>query len=230
MPVHRNYYGGKCKYKLSSAIYAEIGFFHVRNHVASELYKINILNAFAVQDVPPSQVKRSDNIGRNVIDNFKSAVERYDKKLFDKNVACGKPAGYIIAFSFGKGAIEEVARLKLKENIIINLVKVEDIVPIARKPALTIEITKSARTEKEVREIEFTAKGASEAGIEFYSWDFDYSVEKGFKASVMIDREGRQTAKFKAGLHSVAVKVVDNDGLENIETIKLKVNGTVERQ
>jgi hypothetical protein len=46
----------------------------------------------------------------------------------------------------------------------------------------------------------------------------------------MIDREGKQTVGFKAGLHSVAVKVVDNDGLENIEALKLKVNGTVERQ
>jgi hypothetical protein len=45
----------------------------------------------------------------------------------------------------------------------------------------------------------------------------------------MLDKEGRQTFKFKAGLHVVAVKVVDNDGLESIEVIKLKVNGTVER-
>ncbi|MDR0544644.1 MAG: site-specific DNA-methyltransferase [Odoribacteraceae bacterium] len=181
-------------------------------------------------DNTPIQVKRSDNIGRNVVDNFKSAAERSDKKLFDKNVANGKPVGYIIAFSFGRGAVEEVARLKLKENIIIELVAVNKIVPIAMKPTLTIEINELDRDAKGVREIEFVAKGASEAGIEFYSWDFDYNAEKGFKASVMIDREGRQTAKFKAGLHSVAVKVVDNDGLENIEVVRLKVNGTVERQ
>jgi hypothetical protein len=110
------------------------------------------------------------------------------------------------------------------------LVTVEEIVPIAKKPALNIEITKSKRTEKEIWEIEFTAKGASEAGIEFYGWDFDYNSEKGFKADVMLDKEGIQTYKFKAGQHTVAVKVVDNDGLENIEIIKLKVNGTVERE
>jgi site-specific DNA-methyltransferase (adenine-specific) len=57
-------------------------------------------------DGTPIQVKRSDNIGRNVIDNFKSAVERFDKNLFEKNIAAKKPVGYIIAFSFGKGAIE----------------------------------------------------------------------------------------------------------------------------
>ena len=54
------------------------------------------------------QVKRSDNIGRNVIDNFFAAVQRSDKKLFDKNVADRKPVGHIIAFSFGKGAVQEV--------------------------------------------------------------------------------------------------------------------------
>jgi site-specific DNA-methyltransferase (adenine-specific) len=32
----------------------------------------------------PIQVKRSDDIGRNVIDNFKSACERFDKQLFEK--------------------------------------------------------------------------------------------------------------------------------------------------
>ncbi|MDR0667510.1 MAG: hypothetical protein LBF90_02695, partial [Prevotellaceae bacterium] len=172
-------------------------------------------------DGTPIQVKRSDNVGRNVIDNFKSAVERYDKKLFDKNVAAGKPAGYIIAFSFGRGAVEEVARLKLKENIIIRLVTVEETVPIAKKPVLRVEVSELDRDAKGVREIEFIAASTSEVGIEFYSWDFDYDLEKGFRASVIIDKEGRQRRKLKAGVHHVAVKVVDNDGLENTEILKL---------
>jgi hypothetical protein len=180
-------------------------------------------------DGTPIQVKRSDTIGRNVIDNFKSAAERFDKNLFEKNISEGKPAGYIIAFSFGRGAVEEVARLKLKNNIIIELVTVDKIVPIAKKPALSIEIIQSVRTEKEVWEIALIAKGVSEAGIEFYSWDFDYNAEKGFKASVLIDKAGHQTVRFRAGLHTIAVKVVDNDGLEGIEVIKLKMNGAVER-
>jgi hypothetical protein len=46
---------------------------------------------------------------------------------------------------------------------------------------------------------------------------------------VIIDKEGRQRRKLKAGVHHVAVKVVDNDGLENTEILKLKVNGTVTR-
>ena len=151
----------------------------------------------------------------------------YDKKLFDRNVEEKKPVGYIIAFSFGKGAVEEVARLKLKENVIIELVTVEKIVPIAKKPTIKIAITELERDEKGTREIQFVAFGASEAGIEFYSWDFNYNRENGFKAAVMIDKEGKQIVKLKAGEHSIAVKVVDNDGLESVENIRLKVNGTV---
>jgi len=180
-------------------------------------------------DNMPIQVKRSDNIGRNVIDNFLSAIQRGDKKLFEKNKADKKPVGFIIAFSFGSGAIQEVARLKNQEDVIIKLVKVEDIVPIAKKPTLMVEVHEIGRDKKDIREIEFRASGQSAAGIEFYSWDFDYNAENGFKPEIIIDKHGKQQHKFKAGQHNIAVKVVDNDGLDNIEVIKLKVNGTVER-
>jgi hypothetical protein len=179
-------------------------------------------------DGTPIQVKRSDSIGRNVVDNFFAAVQRYDKKLFEKNIAEKKPVGYIIAFSFGRGAVEEVARLKLSENVAINLMKVEDIVPVAKKPTIAIEINELSRNENGAREIEFIATGKSEASIEFYSWDFDYQADRGFKPSVIMDREGIQKRLLKAGFYSVAVKVVDNDGLESVEVIKLKVNGVVE--
>lgn len=180
-------------------------------------------------DNTPIQVKRSDNIGRNVIDNFLSAVQRSDKKLFEKNKAEGKPIGYIIAFSFGRGAVEEVARLKNKDGIMIKLVEVSDIVPIAKKPRIQVAVNDAGRDKKDIREIEFIATAQSEAGIEFYSWDFEYNQEKGFKPTVIIDKEGKQVYKFKPGLHNIAVKVVDDDGLEGIEIIKLKVNGTIER-
>jgi DNA modification methylase len=182
-------------------------------------------------DNTPIQVKRSDNIGRNVIDNFLSAVKRADKKLYDNNIADKNPVGYILAFSFGKGAIQEVARLKNQENIIIKLITVEEIVPIAKKPTIKVEISELGKEEKGIREIEFIALGKSEAGIEFYSWDFDYSSQIGFKAAVVLDKGGKQIVKFKAGgTYNIAVKVVDNDGLESIEVVKLKVNGKIERQ
>ncbi|OQW91442.1 MAG: hypothetical protein BWK79_16890, partial [Beggiatoa sp. IS2] len=80
---------------------------------------------------------------------------------------------------------------------------------------------------KGLREIEFTAKGESDAGIEFYAWDFNFNESEGFKATVLIDKEGQQTYKFKTGAYQIAVKVVDNDGLESLEVIHLKVNGKI---
>ena len=180
-------------------------------------------------DNTPIQVKRSDNVGRNVIDNFLSAVQRYDKNLFAKNAKAKNPVGYIIAFSFGKGAIEEVARLKTEDNTIVKLVKVEDIVPIAVKPVIGVHINELERNEKCDRKIEFIAIGQSHAGIEFYSWDFFFNKEKGFKPTVIIDKEGKQILTLKAGTHTIAVKVVDNDGLENTEIVTLKINGIVEQ-
>ncbi|GHU45263.1 hypothetical protein FACS1894190_17350 [Spirochaetia bacterium] len=182
------------------------------------------------QDNTPVQVKRSDNIGRNVVDNFMSAVQRYDKNLFDKNKDDKKPVGYIIAFSFGKGAIEEVSRLNTEENTIIKLVRVEEIIPIAVKPAIGVHINELSKDEKGTRKIEFIAVGESPAGIEFYSWDFSYDETKGFKAQILLDKNGKQEYTLTAGSYNIAVKVVDNDGLENIEVVKLKINGIVERE
>ena len=178
------------------------------------------------RDGLPIQVKRSDNIGRNVIDNFKAACERFDKTLFAQRKAAGQPVGVLIAFSFGKGAVQEVARLKNEENLTITLVTVDAIVPIAKKPTLTVEFRDLGLDAKQQREIEFTAVGASEAGIEFYAWDFAYDAEQSqFKPQVLRDKEGKQTQKFPAGTHRIAVKVVDLDGLESLEVVSLKING-----
>ncbi|MFN8359592.1 MAG: DNA methyltransferase [Candidatus Kapaibacterium sp.] len=182
------------------------------------------------KDNTPIQVKRSDNIDVNVIKNFFVSAKQYDKTLFEKNVAENKPVGSIIAFSFGKGAIQEVARLKNQEDVTIKLIRVDEIVPIAKKPTITVEVHEIGRDKKDICEIEFIATGSSAAGIEFFSWDFDYNEKDGFKPEIIIDKQGKQQHKFKAGQHIIAVKVVDNDGLDNIELIKLKVNGGVERK
>ena len=180
------------------------------------------------RDGKPIQVKRSDTIGRNVVDNFLSACKRHDKTRFEDNQKNRKSVGVIIAFSFGKGAIQEIARLKNEENTIIDLVKVEDIVPIAKKPKLSIALKDLGMDSKQAREVEFTAKGESEAGIEFYAWDWSYDQEQGvFKPEILRDREGKQVYKFKARTYCIAAKVVDNDGLESMEVIKLKINGGV---
>ena len=69
-----------------------------------------------LMDGRPVQVKQSKNVGRNVVDNFETAIRRVKK---DK--------GVIVAFSFGKGAHEEVARAKNEEGLDIELKTVEDI-------------------------------------------------------------------------------------------------------
>jgi DNA modification methylase len=181
-------------------------------------------------DGTPIQVKQSKGIGVNVVKNFSVSAKQYNKLLFEKNKTEKKPVGYIIAFSFGKGAVEEAARLRNNENIIIKLVEVKDIVPLAVKPSIGVHIKELSRDEKGIRHIEFIAKGDSPAGIEFYSWDFNYSPDKKkFKASIIMDKEGKQIVSLKAGTYHIAVKVVDNDGLENMETVKLTVNGKVKR-
>ncbi|MDR1962796.1 MAG: hypothetical protein LBQ50_03355 [Planctomycetaceae bacterium] len=182
-----------------------------------------------MSDNTPIQVKRSDNVGRNVLDNFMSAVRRFDKALLEKNRKEKKPVGHLIAFSFNKGIKEETARLKNQEGIILKLVTVEEIVPIAKKPTIAIEVSEKSRDENGIWDIELTATGHSDAGVEFYSWDCSYDPEKGFKPSLMIDKEGRHRHQFKAGLHHIAVKVVDNDGLESVEVIKLQVNGKIKK-
>ena len=60
------------------------------------------------------QVKQSEDVARNVVDNFETALQRI-----------GKNKGVIVAFSFGKGAREEVARAKLEQGLELPLKTVE---------------------------------------------------------------------------------------------------------
>ncbi len=64
----------------------------------------------------PIQVKQSEGVGRNVIDNFETAMRRLKKTK-----------GYIVAYSFGKGAREEAARVKNQEGITIILRTVQEL-------------------------------------------------------------------------------------------------------
>jgi len=63
----------------------------------------------------PVQIKQSERIGRNVVDNFETAIERANKKR-----------GAIVAFSFGPGANEEAARARRK-GLDIQLLTVTDL-------------------------------------------------------------------------------------------------------
>lgn len=85
----------------------------------------------------PIQVKRSDKVGRNVVDNFQTAVRRD-----------GSTSGWIVAFSFTKDAREEVARARWEEKLDIKLVTVDDLLkprterrgPLWPEPATVTEI------------------------------------------------------------------------------------------
>ena len=74
------------------------------------------IDGFSFLTHDPIQVKQSEGIGRNVVDNFSAAMRRL-----------GKKKGYVVAFSFGKGAREEAAALKHREGVQIELLTVEEI-------------------------------------------------------------------------------------------------------
>jgi DNA modification methylase len=64
----------------------------------------------------PIQVKRSERVGRPVLDAFETAVEREDKQR-----------GCIVAFSFTRGAREEAARVQAQKGVKIELLTVKEI-------------------------------------------------------------------------------------------------------
>lgn len=64
----------------------------------------------------PIQVKHSERVGRNVVDNFETAIRR-----------AGHDTGYIVAFSFTRGAREEAARARWQDKVEVRLLTVEDL-------------------------------------------------------------------------------------------------------
>ncbi len=74
------------------------------------------IDGYTLEGKIPIQVKRSDKVGRNVVDNFETAIERK-----------GKNKGVIVGFSFSKTAYDEVARVKREKNMEIKLVKVSEL-------------------------------------------------------------------------------------------------------
>lgn len=70
----------------------------------------------------PIQVKQSEKVGRNVIDNFETAMRR-----------AGHDVGYVVAFSYTRGAVEEVARAKA-DGLNIKLLRVKELLLQVRRP------------------------------------------------------------------------------------------------
>jgi DNA modification methylase len=183
----------------------------------------------------PIQVKRSDNIGRGVVDHFLSAIKRHDKNIFDKQIAKSLEVGTIIAFSFGKGAIQEVARLKNVEGIVIKLLRVDEIVDIATKPIANIKTTTLGKT-KSGWEVEVEATFENKDNIAFCAWEFEHNIngELDIQNKIVIHPEiirditFKQKREFKPGYHTIKVVAVDKVGLESsVQWIRFKSNGEV---
>jgi len=64
----------------------------------------------------PVQVKQSEQVGRDVVDKFETAIRRKHKT-----------AGYIVAFSFTRSAHEEAARARLEDGLDIKLVEIKEL-------------------------------------------------------------------------------------------------------
>ena len=166
----------------------------------------------------PIQVKKwKKPVGRDTLDAFLTAIERDDKTLFAKNKKEGQICGFIIGFDFSKDIINAVAQLKNKENIIIELKYIKDIIPYDNPPTVTL-----TAEEMEDLKYKFEANAESETGIDFFSWDLSHN-EKEFNADVIMDKKGVQEKKFTEGEHHIAVQAVDKKGLSGTDKVKISV-------
>lgn len=80
----------------------------------------------------PIQVKQSEKAGRKVVDEFETAIARNKSHK-----------GYLVAFSFARGAIEEAARTRMEDGPEVVLVKVSDVLRIGE----LVEVAERERTE-----------------------------------------------------------------------------------
>jgi DNA modification methylase len=166
----------------------------------------------------PIQVKKwKKPVGRAVLDEFITAIQRDNKYLFETNKKEGQVCGFIIGFEFSKDTINEAAKLKNNEDIIIELKYIRDIIPYEHPPKVTL-----TAEELESYKYKFEASTKSVSGVDFYSWDFSHN-EKEFRVDVVMDKEGVQEKKFPEGEHNVAVKAVDKHGLSGMDKVKIKV-------
>ncbi|MCL2130883.1 MAG: hypothetical protein FWH36_00280 [Lentimicrobiaceae bacterium] len=166
----------------------------------------------------PIQVKKwKKSVGRDTLDAFITAIKRDDIAHFERNKKEGQACGFIIGFEFSKDLINEVSRLKNKENIIIELKYIRDIIPYENPPKVTL-----TAEELENLKYKFIANAESETGIDFYSWDLSHN-EQEFKADVVMDKTGIQEKKFTEGEHHIAVQAVDKKGLSGTDKVKIDV-------
>jgi DNA modification methylase len=86
------------------------------------------IDGYSFMEHLPIQVKQSEKVDRTEIDKFETAVER-----------AGKDKGYVIAFSFTKGARDEAARVKLQKGLHIELIEVKRLIPTPERSMPQLE-------------------------------------------------------------------------------------------
>ena len=161
------------------------------------------------------QVKRSDNIGRNVIDNLHSAMRRFNKDL---------RMAYLIAFSFGSGAKQEVARLKREEGVEIRLVEVSKIIPLSTRPKIKLVATEN----KQAGYWEFEIQNLDNSQIEFYTLEIKEKDKKeGWKVKTFENflKEKTYNQALKKGEYKIVVTATDEFGLVGREELSVVVSG-----
>ena len=159
------------------------------------------------------QVKRSDNIGRNVIDNLHSAMRRFNKDL---------KMAYLLAFSFGSGAKQEVARLEREENIEIRLVEVSKIIPLSTRPKIKLVVKEN----KEAGYWEFVIENKDKSQIEFYTLQIFEKTKTGDWETKIFEnflKENTYNQALKKGEYKIIATATDEFGLVGREEVSVVV-------
>ncbi len=124
----------------------ELGHFEFQNWIIDEVNGVRRqrkssdlgIDGYSYLERCPIQVKQSDSVGRNVVDNFETAMQRD-----------GKEVGYIVAFSFTKGAYDEAARSREVGKTSVHLVPVVQLLQFKD----LVLAAKAARKEPDVSHI-----------------------------------------------------------------------------
>jgi len=183
------------------------------------------------KDGVPIQVKRwKSKVGRVEVQKFMGACS--SNRLYNDRIKSGLPVGYFIAFDYAKEAVAELARLERDNEIIIEKVQVNEIVPVAKRPVVSIVYEKTA-------DGKYKFIATSDTPIINFSWDFEYGVPvhkhpeqtAKFNPTVLFDKPiddarlvGSRVHNFAmSGSHNIAVKVVDDKLLENIAVCSINI-------
>ncbi|MGD0320910.1 MAG: DNA methyltransferase [Acidimicrobiales bacterium] len=76
----------------------------------------------------PIQVKQQEHVGRPILDEFETAMHREKATV-----------GYVVAFSFTRGAVEEVARAQAENGLNVRLIRVKELLMMTRRPGNPLE-------------------------------------------------------------------------------------------